>query len=623
VNKLIVILLALGGSLVSVAEPPRAFQRPETTRRYLHGPLSERLLVNFREGKVILGEVVHRDDWSLPYEQNVSHGIWLVRGEADEPFDLQEARLMSDADGTPVHGQSWREYGLEAVFESCAPFGRKPTAQVRLTVANRGTERLERKIGFLVRTAPECKLVFGAPDIYDIYRPRVWDWKVQPVTFAPDGANVLRDGDRFVCWDDRAGLTWDAKAGLLSLRVALAPGERKTIQLTVGKGETVTPDYEAVVKAVRADWKKELSRVSDRTPLVRRLIAQILQCFARPTEGDFVVPRQGGLQRFVWPGDEVQVVDALSIYGYGDYARMTIDFYFRLAKPDGMIGPFGNPWASDTANCLDAFARHCLTSNDAEYWRKYYPKALAAFRWIRAKRSETANATGSVVPGLFPPLKSTDLGQGFQHWGMTDLVNERALGVFAEAAKRFGAAEAGEIESEWKAYRAVIVRVLDRWRKASEGKDTLFIPLAADGSNEQKYRDERFFYLHPGAFAEGGYLDERDMLRLRAWLLREGFAHPNGLYMCNRSECPGMTTHVWYTTWSEMQWASGWRRVGRRDLSRQALDALLACSVTAEGYVGERMNDQMPWFYPWSPNASGSGRILKMLAAEGLDREHK
>ena len=58
-------------------------------------------------------------------------------------------------------------------------------------------------------------------------------------------------------------------------------------------------------------------------------------------------------------------------------------------------------------------------------------------------------------------------------------------------------------------------------------------------------------------------------------------------------------------------------RVGRRDLACQALDALLAYSVTAEGYVGERIHEKTPWFYPWSPNASGSARILKMLLDQG------
>ena len=60
----------------------------------------------------------------------------------------------------------------------------------------------------------------------------------------------------------------------------------------------------------------------------------------------------------------------------------------------------------------------------------------------------------------------------------------------------------------------------------------------------------------------------------------------------------------------------GWRREGRDDLAAQALDACLKYALTDELYVGERYNDANPWYYPWSPNASGSGRIIMMLAGQ-------
>ena len=48
-------------------------------------------------------------------------------------------------------------------------------------------------------------------------------------------------------------------------------------------------------------------------------------------------------------------------------------------------------------------------------------------------------------------------------------------------------------------------------------------------------------------------------------------------------------------------------------MAAQALDACLKYALTDELYVGERYNDANPWYYPWSPNASGSGRITMML----------
>jgi hypothetical protein len=42
-------------------------------------------------------------------------------------------------------------------------------------------------------------------------------------------------------------------------------------------------------------------------------------------------------------------------------------------------------------------------------------------------------------------------------------------------------------------------------------------------------------------------------------------------------------------------------------------DATVKYSVSDEYYVGERYRDDNPWYFPWSPNASGSGRIIRML----------
>ena len=51
------------------------------------------------------------------------------------------------------------------------------------------------------------------------------------------------------------------------------------------------------------------------------------------------------------------------------------------------------------------------------------------------------------------------------------------------------------------------------------------------------------------------------------------------------------------------------------DLPSQAGDA-----VSAEHLVNERYRDDDPWYSPWSPNASGSGRIVLMLL-EGRERQ--
>lgn len=618
-RNLVCVILVLLGIGVRLQSEAASFQRPETTRRYLQGPLSERVMVYFREGKITLGENLHNDNWrSIDYYGGgqPAHGVWLVHGDDDRAFDFRAAKLSCDPEGVPVHGQIWREGDFEVTLAACSPFGRKSAVHAQIEVANRGTAPLKEKVGFLLRAASEQKLVFGAPDIYEFYDPKVADWKKLPSTFAAGKDGVFAAGDRFVAFAPVPA--WDAKGGVARFAVELAPGGRKTIEFAIGKGGLERPGFESAERSVRADWAKLLARAKDRTPFVRNQLVQILQCIGRVKDGEWALPRQGGLQRYVWPGEVIYAAEALDRLGYGEYAALSIDFLFRFAKPDGQIGPFANGWASETAFSVETLARHCLIADDAAAWKRHREAALRGFEWIAATRRKTATGGEGVVAGLFPPLKATDAAQRFQHWGMTDLVNERALKALVEAAERFKEPRADEIRAEWKAYRTVIENVLEKWRKASAGKDTFFIPYAPDGRNEAKLRGEGLFYFHPGAFAEGGYLSADEMLRMRKWLIQEDIADPVGLYQRHPSPRPELGRGVWYTTWSELQFARGWLRVGRKDLAREALEALLKYSVTAEGYVGERIHEKSPWFFPWSPNASGSGRILGMLLDLGL-----
>ena len=104
-----------------------------------------------------------------------------------------------------------------------------------------------------------------------------------------------------------------------------------------------------------------------------------------------------------------------------------------------------------------------------------------------------------------------------------------------------------------------------------------------------------------------------DMHRFWTWLVRRGYAHEKGLCSNNLSRDPACRHHVWYTTWSERNWFLGWKRAGRDDLAGRAAEVCLKYALTDELYVGERYHDANAWFYPWSPNASGAGRIVMML----------
>ncbi len=583
--------------------------RPKTTRRYLHGPLASRLAVMFREGKLLLGDCAHVHDWhEIPYSTVSAHGVWLVHGEDATPFDFREAVLKQNPDAVPIASQTWREGNLEVEVEGCAPFGRFPNAHMRVKARNRGKGRLRDRLSFLVRHAREKDLVHGAPDGYVHYDPKIDSWLALPVSVRPAGEpGTLRDGDVFVSFGKDHPFEWDGKTGTAHIVLDLAPGETRTIDCVVGRGGTELPHYEEVRAQVRKDWLKELERVAGRSALVRNLTVQMLQCFSRPEKGDYILPRQGGLQRWVWPGDQRSVSAALDRLGYWDYVEKTVDFYFgQYQQPSGEVGKFGNGWANDTASTLIVFSGHALACGDAAFWKRYRDAAAKAYGWIRDTREKD---------GLFPPHKSADSAMIFRNWGGTDCANLEALELLAQAAKRFGDPIAGEVAGTAAGYRAAINACLDRWRAAAAGKDEFFIPFAPDGSNEEEF-SRSFYYSHPGHIARLGFFDEEELLRIRRWLVRTGVANEEkGLYMISRDQVAGRGAegNFWYMTWSEHDWFKAWRRVGRDDLARQALAACLRYAMTDEYVIGERYQAADPWLYPWSPNASGAGRIVQMI----------
>ena len=600
------------------AMTPR-WERPKTTRRYLHGPFAERLLTFWREGKIAFGEVDHRDDWSFDYRKDVhAHAVWLVHGTKDEPFDFRAAELLQPEGGEPDHAERWRVGPLDVTLAACAPFGRKPSAYARLTVRNTGDCPVTEPLAFLVREGLEAKLLFGAPDVYSIFNPALSDWDDLP----PDGwrreGDAVLNGDRFAALGG-APFDWDAERGAVRLSFALAPGEEKSVELELGRGERGGLGYAAARAEMLSGWTRELSllRIPDKLDaasarIVRNLAVQMIQCLSLPTEGDFVLPRQGGLQRFVWPGDAESLLLALDVLGYGDYVARCLDFYWsRCQKEDGEVGPFKNCWARDTACVLKSFALHCAVTDDAVCWRRWRDAAFRAFAWIQSKRTKD--------DGLFPAMKATDHPAVLRAWGSTDLPGLEAFDALAKAAAKFGDQQAAEVAAAAADYRASLTRVLDRWRAKYAGKDEFKVPLDADG-NDDSFLEDYMFYMHPGRFADDGLLTADEMARLRTWLIRRGYANENGLYANQLSRDIEKRNHVWYTTWSELMWFRAWRRVGRPDLAAQALDVCLKFALTDELYVGERYHDATPWFYPWSPNASGSGRLTLMLLAEYFPR---
>ena len=62
-----------------------------------------------------------------------------------------------------------------------------------------------------------------------------------------------------------------------------------------------------------------------------------------------------------------------------------------------------------------------------------------------------------------------------------------------------------------------------------------------------------------------------------------------------------------------MSWHKVFLLIGEKALAERILAGTIRYSMSAEYYLGERYRDDNPWYLPWSPNCSGSGRVIQML----------
>lgn len=597
------------------------WQRPKTVKRYLHPPRSERLFTFWREGKIVLGENrFPTDSATATINRNIScSGIWPVHTRHARMLDFRNAECIISEDGTPIHGLRAHFGGFEVTIEAFCDTERKSSCYIRYTVTNRAPYRATEKFGLVVRSGKEQALVYGAPDGYCTHAPEVAAFLYTPNTFAKNGT-LLRDDMVFVRLQNEIELTYDEREGIVWANETLAPNESYVIECCFGKGERVPQefDYEAEKVKTKAFWAEELSKLrlpkntaSDpaRVKLIRHGTAQLLQCYAHYADKDFLVPRQGGLQRFVWIWDQLPVLEAMSRLGdFSEYYRGVMATYFEhMQREDGEICTWGENWSTDTSCALYSFAAVCMNADDRELWEKYRERAYAAFGWLAKKRRETEESDACVA-GLFPPMRGSDWAQVFQNW-KTDVWNLMGMELFLTACEYFGETDTVSLSTECADYRRTLKAAFDAATEPQKGSDALHIPYMPRG-DERPLVEGFYPYLLHGIFVWSEIVERQDVERVRTAMAREGL-YRNGLY--GHMPYRDGNTHIWYTTAPEIYWFRHYRRIGRDADALEILHALLRHSMTDEYYMCERFCDNDPWYVPWMPNASGLGRLLTML----------
>ncbi len=605
------------------------WNRPKTTRRYLHPPLSERLYTIWCDAKIVLGENVA--DTTNDYRKQVASGIRFMHGGDRTTFDFRTVKNTIPENGIPHHGLIYETDGLTYRIEAISECTLRPACLIRVVAANNRTAAVSDTFSFMLRSGMEHDLVRLSPDVYGSYECDLETWNVLPSTWSGSG-NMLTDGDRWVSVSGDMDFVFDEKTGTSSAEIMLAPGESAASVFVYDRGAYRHLDYDAQKQLSREWWEKELSKINklpealknDRSAFltVENLCVQLLQCFSQPvTEGDdrIILARQGGLQRRVWAFETMPVLESLSRIGdFDDYIEPVIDSYFgRFFTESGEIVPWSIHWAMITGNVLYSFSKYAVIRGK-EYYLRYRDRAMRSFEWMKNTRASVTEAE-YIAPGLFPPMSSCDDPLVMQSWTNTDSYNIIGLGALLEAAELFGDERAEEIRRERDDYRHCARREWERIIREAGDVDELDFPLTPRGNNAELKK--KFAFTHHVPMISFDFTDSEVALvynyRKRRNLIRGGLysrmpdKNITGSTRFNLDK-NGVCV-VWYVCCQEAEWFEYYRKTGQRERMLEILEDNRKYAMTDEYYMLERYHEDDPYFTPWMPNASANGRTILML----------
>ena len=596
------------------------WQRPKTTRRYLHPPKSERLFTLWAEGKIVMGENMLGVDHTS-YPELWSSGIWIVHTRHGRQLDFRKTKNFINEHGAPIHRIENSFGGMLLDVEAFCDTNRKSTCFVKIKVQNTAPYQASEKFGLVLRSGHENKMIHGSPDEYVSYTPEVSEFKALAPTFKRDG-NVFTDNDVFVNIKTDLDFEFDENEGIIWFKPSLSFDESASVILAFGKGEVNDFHYHFEKSKALGFWLRELSRINNLPStlkndektfeMIKNMVAQTLQCFCSYVGTSYTVLRQGGLQRLIWPWEAMPSIIALSRIGdFDDYIEEVLDFYFNIKQlPSGEIKPLGEGWAAITSSAIASAAYYCRQRNAVKCFEKYRDNILLAFDWICAKRKESDNDIDA-VHGLFPPMRGSDWPQVFQNWCVTDAHAVIALSELIKTLEFFSDDALERVKAEYEDYVDCMLDVFNKIVDFDKASKTIRVPLTPNG--DDKFFVESFYpYLFEATVVRAllDVLDPGVVDRLKARLVSTGL-YKNGLYA--RMPYQNGDTHVWYTSISDFDWFDIYQKLGRREEALEIIKAQIKYSMTAEYYMIERYNDDDPYYVPWSPNVSAMGRLINML----------
>ena len=608
------------------------WQKPKSTKLYLHRPLSERLCFICPDFKVL--------NLSLnesPHVGQEGAGFILLHGENPIAFDLDKTAFDKVTPGIPVYKAN-NKCKFDVSLESFSGDDRNPVIYFKVTAINNTSESLEETLAVMPRSGKETYMLNQHQEGYSPYRPNYKNWFMLKRTWTLSDKNTAKsdmgclkiccDGDFRWVSDSISGSVFDA-SDYFEVKIKLLPGESKSFTGALVNGTDLPDfDYDAQHEKASDYWNKLSEKIKTRpncegiyNDIFKHMAMICMQMFAHYEGSDLVTVRQGDVGRFVWPYEGAQVINMMDKIGLSDYTYEACRYYCERwytkdGENKGKIGSTAG-WENFTGSVIWTISEHLKAVKSKEELEYFLPYLIGMREWIEKRRSEPREKG---YTGIFSPGKGSDWADVAQFWTFTDSHNAMALKSMYEMLEMFGNDETDRTKAIWKDYHDTLIKIRDELHKGHEIDDIYILPHELgipfeDSENYSYYTDGAPYLLYTGIIEPGSLI----MKQMESFFRKRG-QFENGL-TGRMTSCSSMWDEayfggygdVWYTMQSETYWVKAWMECGEKDKAKETLDAMIKYGLTEEYVVSERYCSINPWYNPWQPNGSGSSRMIEML----------
>ena len=613
--------------------------KSHTPKRYISPPFSENIITLWPSTMVCIGEICGGKEPQIftqgkiaesKYESSVIAFLYK-----EQLFDQYKVTNKIRDDGIPVHTVCHTLDDAEFELETFCNTDRVSTVFARATITNTSESEISDVVTLVSRTGPEFDLLgICEPDGYTRSEPSLhrmkllppWKHKCGCMTDGTYSVYYKASGNVEAVDSDSFSNNFTDKDGIY-FYFTLKKGEKATIDLCFGRGNAFLDFcYESEKQKTVDFWEKELSKITSfpnkndpfTFKMFRSLVAQGLQMFNYPKDCDYIIMRQGSIQRRMWPTENRSMIQALSIIGdFEEYLDAILDTYFNVLQDEsGKIVNFGIHWASITGAVIDSF---CASAKKYEkIYKKYIEGAFKAFLWIKAQIDSTYSDKLQ-TPGLFPADHDSDYPAVAQSWARTDVWNLLSIEALGQVLEKYGDERYLKVYSFAKEYRKTITDIFEKFAK--QAKNEKYLVLPEDPKNDKELEKHlRKAHPHHGQFSPfillhsgiAGYGTE-NAEKVIAYFRDELKDHQNGLVLpFNEVNITSKGTQ-WYLNWLEYKLYFYYRKAGKPEIAKEFLQAQLKYAMTNEFYMAERYDDHDAYFTPWCPNCSAAGRTIMML----------